>query len=183
MQQPSVYYYFSDKEAILEEIVRDVNRVPLEQQRRIASEGGSAAAQLYRLVRADARTLCAFPFDINEIHRLSALREERFSQYWAERRDLIDGVEAIIRDGISTGEFVEVEPRLAALTVLANDEGTQNWYRPPTGRAASAEPPGGYRPDQIGEFLARLTVRGLLADPARLDSVRDEADALESISA
>lgn len=179
LRQPSVYYYFADKEAVLAEIVRDVNRVPLEQVRRIASEGGSKAAQLFRIVRADAKTLCAFPFDINEIHRLSALREERFAQYWEDRRELISSVEAIIRDGIDDGEFAAAEPRLAALTVLANDEGTQNWYRPPTGRAAGAEPPGGYRPDEIGEFLASLTLRGLLADPLRVDAIREEADQLE----
>lgn len=178
LRQPSVYYYFSGKDAILEEIVRDVNRVPLEQVRRIVAEGGPPAVRLYRIVRSDARTLCDFPFDINEIHRLSALRDARFAGYWEDRRELIAELEGLIREGVEAGDFVAVDPRLAALTVLANDEGTQNWYRPPTGRAAGAEPPGGYRPEEIGDFLAELTLRGLMRDPAALAQVREQATAL-----
>ena len=76
-------------------------------------------------------------------------------------------------EGVATGEFRRVDARLAALTILANNEGAQNWYRPVDGRRlAGPEDRQGYEPLEIGEFLADLALRGLLARPAGLGAVR-----------
>jgi TetR/AcrR family transcriptional regulator len=175
LRQSSVYYYFRDKEAILEEILGSVNRVILEGLARVNAEGGSPALRLYRLIRLDVRQLCAFPYDINEISRLSALQEERFAGFWRERRALNRAVEELVREGVAAGELVDVDPRLAALTLLANDEATQNWHRP-VGAAGQLEDDG-YDPESIAAFLADLAVGGLLRDRARLAAVRAEAEA------
>lgn len=173
LRQSSVYYYFRDKEAILEEILGSVNRVILDQLARVNAEGGSPALRLYRLIHLDVRQLCAFPYDINEISRLSALQEERFESFWRERRALNRAVEELVREGIAAGELVDVDPRLAALTLLANDEATQNWHRP-VGALGQLEDDG-YEPEGIAVFLADLAVGGLLGDRAQLAALRDEA--------
>ena len=178
LRQSSVYYYFRDKEAILGEIVASVNRVILDHLARVNADGGSPALRLYRLIRFDARQMCRFPFDINEIYRLSALQDERFAGFWSERQELNDAVEALVRDGIASGELREVDPRLTALVLLSNDEGTQNWQRPVgTFRQHGGED---YDADQIATFVADLALAALLRDRGRLASLRRRAVALDT---
>jgi hypothetical protein len=72
-----------------------------------------------------------------------------------------------------------VDPRLTALTVLSNDEGTQNWLRV-AGRDGKPVQTGTAEHHAVGAFLADLTVRGLLVAPRDLDRVRRAADALDA---
>lgn len=167
----SLYYWFRSKGQILEVLITEVNRAPLEFAEDLAGQGGPAAARLYRLIRFDAQTLCAFPFDINEVHRLAADDEQAFARYWADRQRLIAAVESLVADGVARGELRPVDPRLTALTLLANDEAVQNWFRPRGGGAAA------YSADEAATFLADLALRGLLADEATLDDVRAAATA------
>jgi AcrR family transcriptional regulator len=177
LRQSSVYYYFRDKEAILGEIVGAVNRVILDHLERVNAGGGTAALRLYRLIRFDARQMCRFPFDINEIYRLSALQDERFAGFWAERQELNEAVEALVREGIAEGQLADTDPRLTALVLLSNDEGTQNWQRP----VGAFRQQGGehYDAEQIATFVADLALRALLCDPDDLPGLRDRALTLD----
>jgi TetR/AcrR family transcriptional regulator len=169
LKQSSLYYYFRRKEEILAALVGRANVVPLELMRTITADGGTAGAQLYRFVRADAAALCALPFDINDIHRIAMRDPVEFASYWKERSTLERELARIIRRGSAEGTFRSVDARLTALTVLANDEGAQNWYR-----IGSK-----WTPETIGTHLATLVLRGLLADAAQVTAVRAEADRLE----
>jgi AcrR family transcriptional regulator len=179
LKQSSIYYYFRSKEEILGEIVSTVNRVPLAYLARVDAEGGSAGVRLFRLIRFDARTLCAFPYDINEIHRISTQDPETFAEYWVERQALNDGVENLVRSGVDSAELLDVDPRLAALTVLANDEGVQNWYRPVGDRRLRGRDGADYEPGEIATFLATLTLQGLLRERRGLSRIVREADRLD----
>jgi AcrR family transcriptional regulator len=165
LQQSSLYYYFRSRDAILEEILGTVNRVPLEFVEQLKLDGGPAAVRLHRLIRFDVAALSEFPFDINEVHRLASRQPEGFDLYWEERQRLNDEIEALVDEGVRAGEFLAVDPRLTAMTLLANDEAVQHWNR--VGPDA-----GDYSPAENGLFLADLGLRGLLARPARLDAVR-----------
>jgi AcrR family transcriptional regulator len=180
LQQSSIYYYFSCKEEILREIVATVNRLPLAFLARVDAEGGSAAMRLFRLVRFDVRTLCEFPYDINEIHRISGQDPDTFAEYWAERQALNDGVEKLVREGVESHELIPVDPRLTALTILANDEGVQNWYRPVGDRRLRGRDGTAYAAGEIASFLAHLTLRSLLEDRRRLERLVARADELDS---
>ena len=106
-----------------------MNRVPLAIVERERAAAGPVAERLHRLVREDVLALCGFPFDINEIHRLAQRSPEEFPAYWEERRRLDDEVEALVAEGVASGELRAVDARLAARTLLAGDEATQNWFR------------------------------------------------------
>jgi len=147
----SLYYWFRSKQQILEVIVEDVNRAPLAYAERVASEEGPVPERLRRLIAYDVEALCALPFDINEVHRL-ATDETELARYWEDRRRLIAAVERLVAEGVRRGELREVDPRLTALTLLANDEASQNWFR---ARDTA------YTPAEIGAFLAELAVRSL----------------------
>ena len=105
-------------------------------------------------MRFDVEALCRFPFDINEVHRLSRRAPDAFEVYWQERQALNDAVERLIARGRRGGAFRPVDARLAALVVLSDDEGVQNWYRPIDGRRLAGRPDGDYSVDEIAEFLA-----------------------------
>lgn len=177
LRQASLYYWFRRKEEILAEIVEQVNRVPLEFVLKLEDEAGDPAVQLWRLIRFDAEALCRFPFDINEVHRLSRRVPEAFEVYWRERQALNDAVERLVGRGVDEGRFRPVDPRLTALVILSDDEGVQNWYRPIEGRRLAGRPGGDYEPGEIATLLADVTVRGLLAAPDDLPRVRAAAQA------
>jgi AcrR family transcriptional regulator len=181
LQQPSLYYYFRSKLDVLRHILGDVNRIPLTIVEQARTADGPVAPRLYWLVYQDVLALCRFPFDINEVHRLSAGNPEEFDRYWAERQHLNDEVEALVTDGITAGELREVDPRLAALTILANDEATQNWYRPVAGRrlAGRVDPAlGDYTPEEIADQVAEQALRHLLVRASTVDAVRVRAMSL-----
>lgn len=165
LKQSSLYYYFRRKEEILAALVARANVVPLELLRAITADGGPAAVQLHRFVAADAAALCDLPFDINDIHRIAMRDPVEFATYWKERAVLERQLASIIRRGVADGELRKVDPKLTALTLLANDEGAQNWYR--LGSRWS--------PQAVGRHLADLAVAGLLAAPGDLDRVRAAA--------
>jgi AcrR family transcriptional regulator len=183
LRQSSLYYYFPNKEHVLEAIVVEANRVPLALVEQVRRDGGPAPVQLYRIIRADVVALSSLPYDLNEIHRLAGRDPETFHRYWAERAQLVDAVTQVIQDGIAAGELRDLHPRLGALTVLSNDEATQNWLRVDGGPASpdTRDTRGRLgRPHAIGDFLADLVVRGLLADVTALDGVRRAADSLDA---
>ena len=170
LQVSSIYYYFRSKEEILERIVGEVNRVPLDLLERALADHDDPAIRLHAFVRADGAALCRFPFDIIEVHGLARAATSGFEQYWAERRELEIRVTDLIATGVRSSAFVEVDPSLAAVTILANDEAAQSWYRP---HSDHDEGDAGRRePDEVGGSLADMALRSLLADPGRLDAIR-----------
>lgn len=164
LKQSSLYYYFRRKEQIVAALVGRANVVPLELLRTITAAGGSPASQLHRYVQADVEALCALPFDINDVHRIAQRDPDGFADYWSERSSLERQLAAIVRRGVQVGQLRPVDPKLAALTILGNDEGVQNWYR--TGSRWSAA--------KVGRHLADLVVAGLLAPGMALDEVVGE---------
>jgi TetR/AcrR family transcriptional regulator len=179
LQQSSVYYYFDNKEHVLEAVVAEANRASLELVERIRAGAAPPAVQLYRIVRADVAALCALPYDLNEIHRLAARDPAAFGRYWKERGRLETAVGEVVAAGVAAGELRDVDTRLATLTILSNDEATQNWLRhDPKQRSGGRSPADGSF--AIGTFLADLTLRGLMTTPRNLDDVRRRADALDA---
>jgi AcrR family transcriptional regulator len=182
LQQPSLYYYFRSKLDVLRHILDDVNRIPLSIVERARRAEGPVAVRLHWLVYQDVMALCRFPFDINEVHRLSAAHPEEFTRYWVERQQLNDEVEDLIAEGVASGELRDVDPRLAALTVLANDEATQNWFRPIAGRrlAGRTDPAlGDYTAEEVAEQAAEWALRSLLARSGSYDAVRARAGSFD----
>lgn len=181
LQQPSLYYYFRSKLDVLAHILDDVNRIPLSLVERARTAGGPVAVRLFWLIYQDVLAICRFPFDINEIHRLSGSHRGEFERYWVERQRLNDEVEALVAAGVEAGELRDVDPRLAALTLLANDEATQNWFRPVGGhRLHGRSDPvlGDYTPEEVADHTAEMALRHLLARPSALDGVRARARTL-----
>lgn len=172
LQVSSLYYYFRSKDEILERILAEVNRVPLELLAEAVAAHDDPATCLHAFIRSDGAALCRFPFDINEIHSLARSTDSGFSQYWTERRALEEQVESVVRAAVATGSFIEVDARVVALTILANDEAAQSWFRPRGPALLSISESDAHDPDSVGVFLADMAIRALLANPAELVRIR-----------
>lgn len=170
LKQSSLYYYFRRKEEIVAALVARANVVPLALARSVVDEGGPASVQLHRFVRADVVAMCTLPFDINEIHRIAARDRVEFASYWSERATLEGHLEAIVARGVAEGDLRPVDARLAAVTLLSDDEATQNWFRLGTDVA----------PEVVAAHLAATAVGGLLAEGRRLDEVVVAAGAMDA---
>ena len=107
------------------------------------------------------------------MHRYAARDRERFAGYWRERRRLQRTLVSMVRDGVAEGALRDVEPKLTAITVMANDEAVQNWFRHDTAPLRDVR--------AIGTYLAELTVGGLLLDSRRLPALRRAADELDAV--
>lgn len=93
IKQASIYYYFSTKDKILEELLALTVRPTLDQIDRIeavANEHGPAAA-LYALVMIDTGTLAQAPHNTGLLASLPEVRSlEQFKPYRAVHADLVD---------------------------------------------------------------------------------------------
>lgn len=168
LKQSSIYYYFRSREEVVAALVARANVVPLELAQRSADGPGSPAARLFRFVQGDVEALCRLPVDIGEVHRIAQRDRERFADYWKERRRLERLLAELIGQGVAAGDLRPVDPKLAALLVLGNDEGVQNWFRTGPRRKAA----------EVSRTAAEVTVGGLLADDRSIVDVGAEAVAL-----
>jgi TetR/AcrR family transcriptional regulator len=171
----SLYYWFRRKELIVAELLQQINRLPLAQADALAQVPGSADVQLYALVRFDVRMICEFPLEITEVHRFSERDPDAFATYWQERGELAQAFERIVQRGIQAGLFRKVDATLCALTIIAQDESVQNWRRAGLSGGVRDAEELGVNAEAVADFVASQTVGGLIADPARLDAIRERA--------
>lgn len=186
LQQSSLYYYFSSKDEILATVVAEANRFTLDHLRRIEREGSDPPRSLHRLIRFDVIVLCSLPYDINEVGRLAQGLDPDMSDYWKDRSALHRGVERLVVRGVEHGHFLDVDPTLTALAILADDEATQHWYR---GDALERLVPRArdrrrLTREAVADHRADLTLAGLVTDRRQLAAIGADsrtADPIESI--
>lgn len=162
--QSSLYYYFRNRDEVVAALVARANVVPLELIEGLVHGDGIVPLKLYRFVRGDVEALCGLPFDINEIHRIAGRQRDRFADYWQERALLDRRLTSLVRAGVRDGSLRDIDPRLASATILASDEGTQNWFR--------------LRPQparRVADAVARITIGGLVAPGIDIDEIASEA--------
>lgn len=154
IRKSSLYYYFATKDDLLYEVIRHVHRVGLDNSTALASGPGDALARLERVIIGHAEHTCKYQvktavfFDniaqLSEERRKAALGDDQ--RY---RSLVVDLITEAQRDG-----FVrpDVEPSLAALTVLGSLNWVHRWY----------VPDGRFSPNEIGRAIAAQAIRGLV---------------------
>lgn len=104
---------------------------------RVAEAGGSPSAQLTMLGDELLEVIYRYPDPVWVfLHEFPALTAERAERFRVRRRECESRVEAVLRAGIDTGEFRQVDPRLTALARLGMHNYAYLWLkgrRPPHG--------------------------------------------------
>lgn len=173
IRQPSLFHHFASKREILIALLdRDLSFAVANATRFVTShEMGTPACRLYALILSDLRWLVESPYDARGLYNDFVLEEDTFAEQRAMRAELHRLIREVIEQGIASQELRPIDPRFARQTITA--------LYLDTIRAAGAHVAEDLtdRPRAVAEFV----LRGLLADPAGLETVTDSGTRLAEI--
>lgn len=166
IRQPSLFHHFPSKAAIADALLEYGIGTSLAQVRRIASTDETAAVRLY------AFSYWVMTHVITAPYRMVGLVDYEFlnsteGQPWRSRIDEVTRyVVKMVEEGVQSGEFVQEDTEFLRLMVVGvyNSHHRINTMNPPEDVERQA---------RLG---ADFVLRALLADPATLPQVRQEAD-------
>jgi AcrR family transcriptional regulator len=124
----ALYHYIASKEELLAAIHDRVMDEVMLGAARVAEAGGSPSARLAMLGDELLDVIHRYPDHVWVfLHEFPALTDERAEQFRVRRREYERRVEAVLQDGIDTGEFRDIDPRLTALAWLGMHNYTYLW--------------------------------------------------------
>lgn len=127
----ALYHYIGSKEELLAAIHdRVIDEVMLGADR-VAAAGGSPPEQLARLGEELLDVIHRYPDHVWVfLHEFPALTGERAAQFRKRRRQYEQRVEAVLRAGVESGAFRDVDPWLTARAWLGMHNYTYLWLKP-----------------------------------------------------
>lgn len=127
----ALYHYIGSKEGLLAAIHDRVMDEVMQGADRVAEAGGSPSAQLAMLGDELLDVIHRYPDHVWVfLHEFPALTGERADAFRARRRRYEERVEAVLRAGVETGEFRDVDPWLTARAWLGMHNYTYLWLKP-----------------------------------------------------
>jgi AcrR family transcriptional regulator len=124
------YYYIGSKEELLAAIHDRVMDEVLAGAERVAATGGSPSAQLAMLGEELLEVIHRYPDHVWVfLHEFHALTGKRVDQFRGRRREYERQVEDILRAGIESGEFRDIDPWLTARAWLGMHNYTYLWLQ------------------------------------------------------
>ncbi len=131
IKQASLYYYFSSKEMALEEVCTRAVGNFIEAAQAIADSDVSAVEKIDQLVHSHLR-----PLNTRSDYAQVLLKERRYLPAKTRRQigiltRRLEGIfEAVVKDGVRTGEFrSDLDPRLTTFALLGMLNAVASWYR------------------------------------------------------
>ncbi len=148
----ALYYYIGSKESLLAAIHDRVMDEVLAGAERVVDAGGTPTEQLTALGAELLDVISRYPDHVWVfLHEFPALTGDNATQFRSRRHQYEQAVEAVIAAGVESGEFRDVDPRLASRAWLGMHNYTYLWLRP-GGRLSAAE---------VAEQFSDLFVRGV----------------------
>ena len=127
----ALYHYIGSKEELLAAIHDRVMDEVSSSAERVAATGGSPRDQLTMLGDELLDIIARYPDHVWVfLHEFPALTGERAEQFRERRRAFEANVEAILQNGVESGEFRDLEPRLTAMAWLGMHNYTYLWLKP-----------------------------------------------------
>ncbi|GAA3976819.1 TetR/AcrR family transcriptional regulator [Thermobifida alba] len=157
MLKGSLYYYIQSKEDLLFEVVNEVHQKGLAVVTALAQgPSPSPLERLHRVIRGHVEHTChnLVPTAVF-LHELSALPEDRRRQVLGDKHSYQGVFRSLIEEAKAAGEVREdVDPKLAALSILGSANWVYRWYRPD----------GEFSAQQIASHLAETAIRGIASE-------------------
>jgi AcrR family transcriptional regulator len=127
----ALYYYIGSKEELLAAVHDRVMDEVMLGADRVAEAGGSPSEQLARLGNELLDVIHRYPDHVWVfLHEFPALTGPRAEQFRRRRREYEGRVEAVLRAGVESGEFREIDPWLTARAWLGMHNYTYLWLKP-----------------------------------------------------
>jgi TetR/AcrR family transcriptional regulator, cholesterol catabolism regulator len=159
----ALYHYIRSKEELLAAIHDRVMDEVMAGADRVATTGGSPSAQLGMLGDELLDVIHRYPDHVWVfLHEFPALTGERAENFRVRRRAYERRVEEVLRAGIDSGEFRDVDSRLTALAWLGMHNYTYLWLKP-GGRLSARD---------VAKPFAELFIAGIAGDDVRAPSNR-----------
>lgn len=167
ISQPSLFFHFPTKRAIVEELYRFDLIPALRGFENLMARDGTPGAKLFAMIAGEVLREMDSPYDMRAYISFEALNDPELAPF----RDLLGQFDMLtsdlIRQGQESGQFLDVDPWLA-LQMVSGFLARSNLFLT-TDQARRPFHP---------EASASLVLRGLLADPDSLEKVRSEAEDL-----
>jgi len=149
----ALYHYIGSKEELLAAIHDRVMDEVMAGAERVAQAGGSPSQQLAMLGDELLDVIHCYPDHVWVfLHEFPALTGERAERFRGRRRDYERRVESVLKAGVDSGEFRQLEPRLTALAWLGMHNYTYLWLK--AGGRFSAR--------DVAKPFAEIFMRGIL---------------------
>ena len=126
----ALYHYIGSKEGLLVAIHDRVMDEVMQGADRVAEAGGSPPAQLTMLGGELLDVIHRYPDHVWVfLHEFPALTGQRAEQFRERRREYERRVEAVLKAGVESGEFRELDPWLTARAWLGMHNYTYLWLK------------------------------------------------------
>jgi len=127
----ALYHYIGSKEELLAAIHDRVMDEVMAGADRVAETGGAPGRQLASLGDELLDVIHRYPDHVWVfLHEFPALTGARAEQFRVRRREYERRVESVLRAGVETGEFRDIDPWLTARAWLGMHNYTYLWLRP-----------------------------------------------------
>jgi len=152
----ALYHYIGSKEGLLAAIHDRVMDEVLRGAERVAAAGGAPSAQLAMLGEELLDVIHRYPDHVWVfLHEFPALTGERAATFRERRRAYERRVEEVLRAGVDSGEFRDLDPWLTARAWLGMHNYTYLWLRP--GQRLTAR--------DVAKPFAEIFTRGIQSAP------------------
>jgi TetR/AcrR family transcriptional regulator, cholesterol catabolism regulator len=149
----ALYHYIGSKEELLAAIHDRVMDEVLLGAERVAEAGGSPSEQLSMLGNELLDVIHRYPDHVWVfLHEFPALTGERAAKFRARRKEYERSVEGVLRAGVKSGEFRDIDPWLTARAWLGMHNYTYLWLK--SGGRLSAR--------DVAKPFADIFMRGIL---------------------
>lgn len=158
MLKGSLYYYIQSKEDLLFDVVSTVHRDGLAVIRARADVEGEPLQKLESVIVGHVEHTCRnlVPTAVF-LHEISALPAGRREEVLGSEHAYQGVFRGLIEQAQKQGDVrADLDPRLAALSVLGSTNWVYRWFRPG----------GAFTPEQIGAELAEMSIRGIATEKA-----------------
>lgn len=166
LQQSSIYYWFNSKDAILRAIM-DQNRVSLMAARAMSARSDSAAVRLYIVLYRDVIQMCSAPLNFFDLEEAAGKQPEVFRDFREDYDELVELIQKIVDDGISSGIFCLTSAKDYVRTALSLTEGSQYRFHVQGRNLADMH--------SFADSSAWFAVRAIVSDVSTLDGIRNAA--------
>jgi TetR/AcrR family transcriptional regulator, cholesterol catabolism regulator len=151
----ALYHYIGSKEELLAAIHDRVMDEVMAGADRVAEAGGSPSVQLAHHGDELLDVIHRYPDHVWVfLHEFPALTGERAEKFRGRRREYERRLEAVLRAGVDSGEFRQLEPRLTALAWLGMHNYTYLWLKP-GGRLSARD---------VAKPFADIFMQGIVAE-------------------
>ena len=166
IRQPSLFHHFDSKLEIMEALFSYDLLWAVDLAEAAAAAPLPASERLCRYIYGDMRHLTRSPYSLPGLYRGDVMEHPSFQRWRQMRLRLREAVRRMLRDGIGSGEFIDLDPVFGERVI--------SWFLLGTHRMLNREPfTEGVEPDwepgpSMLEVATALLLRGVLVDSSRI---------------